>query len=474
MATNDSRRAAYVLYKAFRFNVLFNTSTFTGNLVISLIAAYFFRQLGYGDAVDYVFFLTLLSIGLWITEAIPPFAVGILLLAMLVLGFGTDYIVESEEHNASIYINTWTSNVIWLLLGGFFLAEAMKEVQLDQSLFKLSIKFFGTRADRLLFGLMLMTALGSMLMSNTATAAMMISSVMPLIRNLGKSSPFTRALLTGIAAAASIGGIGTIIGSAPNAIAVGALMEKGVRVTFLGWMILGFPTAIFFLYLFWLYLVKTLKISNLNIDMNSIVLPTSDTVEPYKKRVVLVVLVLTFALWLTEPVHGIPLAGTSILPIVLLTLTQVITADHIRSLPWEVLMLVAGGLGLGIALADVGLTQIIMQKINSLHLAIFIVAVIFVWFAVLLSNVMSNTAAASILVPLAISLSEPYGTIVPLMIPLSCACALFLPVSTPPNAVAYATGYLEQKDFRKGGKFFILIGPPIAFCVVVLWWVLFF
>jgi sodium-dependent dicarboxylate transporter 2/3/5 len=472
MASNDSRRASYVLYKTLRLNVLFNTSTFGGNLLLSLVFTFLFRKMGYGDAVDYVFFLSVLSVGLWASEAIPPFAVGILVLSMLVLGFGTDYIFQHNKHDVAIYINTWTSNVIWLLLGGFFLAEAMKEAQLDRSLFVLSVKFFGTRPEGLLLGLMLTTALGSMIMSNTATAAMMISSVMPLIRVLGRESAFTKALLVGIPAAASLGGMGTIIGSAPNAIAVGALVETGVKITFLGWMLLGFPMALLMVYIFWSFLVKIHKIKQLNLDLSEIKIEEQKP-DLFKKRVVLVVLLLTLALWLTESLHGIPLAATSVVPIVLLTLTQVITADQVRALPWEVLMLVAGGLALGIALNNVGLTQIVMDKINSLHLAVFIVAVIFVWVAILLSNVMSNTAAASILVPLAVSLTEPYGTTVALMIPLSCACALSLPVSTPPNAVAYATGYVEQREFMKGGKLLILIAPPIVFVVVMLWWFVF-
>jgi solute carrier family 13 (sodium-dependent dicarboxylate transporter), member 2/3/5 len=132
-------------------------------------------------------------------------------------------------------------------------------------------------------------------------------------------------------------------------------------------------------------------------------------------------------------------------------------------------MLVAGGLALGIALVDVGLADIIMGKINNLPVAVAVVAVMFSLIAVLLSNVMSNTAAASILIPLSITLPAPFGVAVPVIVAISCSCSLLLPVSTPPNAIAYATGLIDQKEFRKGGVFFIIAGPTTAFLAVMAW-----
>jgi solute carrier family 13 (sodium-dependent dicarboxylate transporter), member 2/3/5 len=114
MSSNDSRYAAKRWYKKLHLGWIFNTSTFIGNFVIALIITYFFRQLEYGDAIDYVFLLTILSIGLWITEAIPPFAVGIFIIAMLLLGFGTDFLLD-ERAPVEIYVGTWTSNVVCLV-----------------------------------------------------------------------------------------------------------------------------------------------------------------------------------------------------------------------------------------------------------------------------------------------------------------------------------------------------------------------
>lgn len=177
----------------------------------------------------------------------------------------------------------------------------------------------------------------------------------------------------------------------------------------------------------------------------------------------------TVLMWLTEPLHGIPVAATSAIPIVFLTMTQVIHSEHVRSLPWDTLMLVAGGLALGIALVEVGLAEIVMVKINALPLPKVFIAIIFCLVAVLLSNVMSNTAAASILVPLSLALPGIYGIAGPVMVAISCSCSLLLPVSTPANAIAFATGMVEQKDFRPGGVFFIFLGPILAFLAVMAW-----
>ena len=468
MSDNDSRFAAFTRYGKKQLGWLFNTSTFTGNLVISGIAVYFFRQLGYGDAVDYVFFVSLLAIGLWITEAIPPFAVGILIIGMMLLGFGTEFILD-ETSDVEVYVDTWTSNVIWLLLGGFFLAEGMRVAHLDKSLFAFTLKRFGTHPRKLLFGLMLTTAIGSMVISNTATTAMMLGSVLPLVTQLGKAHPMSKALLIGIPAAATLGGIGTIIGSTPNAIAAGALQEVGVAISFLDWMLFGIPAAIILLYIYYRFLVRQLPvdINAYEVDWQSLTVVNRSRIR--NRRAVLITLVITILLWMTEKLHGVPAAATSAVPIVLLTLTQVITAKDVRNVPWETLMLVAGGLALGIAIVDVGLARIAMDALMSLSIWPIGLLIIFAYLAGIVSNVMSNTAAAAILVPLGISLAGIYGLAAPVVIAISCSSALMFPVSTPSNAISFATGLIDQKEFRNGGLLMALLSPVVGIGVAMLW-----
>lgn len=470
MIYNDSRRAAILLYRKFKLGWVWATSTFIGNMGLALGGTYFFSQLGYDSDVNYVFFLSVLAVGLWVTESLPPFAVGIFTIAALLLGFGTDLILPEHRSPVEVYLGTWTSNVIWLLLGGFFLAEGMSIVKLDRNLFSFTLKRFGQNPSRLLLGMMIMTALGSMVMSNTATTAMMVTSVLPFVRQLGKSTAYSKALLIGIPAAATLGGMGTIIGSTPNAIAVGALQETGVHISFVEWMIFGFPAALLGTYFFWRFLNSRLIKNNQLPELpNQIEYADTEVPTRFSKNAVLFTLFITIGLWLTEPIHHIPIAATSAIPIVLLTLFQVVKADHVRRLPWDTLMLVAGGLALGIAMVNVGLSKLIMEHITSLHIHPIMIAIIFAFLAVLISNIMSNTAAASIIIPLGLALPGMWSFSVPLIVALSCSCALLLPVSTPSNAIAFSTGMVQQKDFRTGGILMIFLGPILAFVSVIMY-----
>lgn len=461
MAENDSRFAAVrIIYQKTPLRWLLNTSTFVGNLVVALLLTWLFQPGDLPLESKYVLFLLILSVGLWITEAIPPFAVGIFIIAYMVFVFGTDYFFTST-YDVSKYVGTWTSSVIWLLLGGFFLAEGMKIVKLDVYLFRFTLNQFGNSAHRLLLGMMLTTGIASMVMSNTATTAMMIASVLPLVKSLGKKAPLSKALLVGVPAAASVGGIGTIIGSTPNAIAVGALEGAGIRISFVEWMVMGIPIALALIFSLWKYLTKKLGIKDRVIDTTFLKKERAE-VDMTKRKIVVATTVFTVLLWMTEPWHKIPLAGTSAVPIVILTLTRIISSTDVRQLPWDTLMLVAGGLSLGLALVDFKLASWFMTQLFAFDIPNFGLTVLFIVLTILLSNIMSNTAASSILIPLGISLSGVFQMAAPLIISVCASCALFLPVSTPPNAIAYASGEVKQDDFRISGIFIGLLGPVIA------------
>ncbi|MDT0293691.1 SLC13 family permease [Mesonia ostreae] len=467
MGSNDSRRSSFKYYRDKTLGRLFNTSTFLGNVVIAFLVTYFIPFEGFTPAMDCVLFLTVLALGLWITEAIPPFAVGIFIIGYLVFTLGSDYFLETPMP-IDDYVGAWTSDVIWLLLGGFFLAEGMKRVELDRTLFRFTVRRFGTKPKRLLYGLMMMTAVASMFMSNTATAAMMIGSIMPLVSKLGKENPFTRSLLIGIPAAASVGGIGTIIGSTPNAIVVGALETIGVKITFLTWMVFGVPLALFLVWSFWKYLSSKNITNVVDLDLSFLDEEPEHLVPVKEKWIVIITLFFTVLLWSTESLHGIPLAATSAVPIVVLTLTSIISADQVRGLPWDTLMLVAGGLALGLAIVDVGLAHKFIVMLKSFNFPLLLLAIIFGYLTLGMSNVMSNTAAAAILIPITLGLPGIYQVSVPLIIALSASCALFLPVSTPPNAIAYSTNLVNQKDFRIGGIYFAGVAPIFIFPLGIL------
>ena len=173
----------------------------------SMLAAFLLMRLiggpDFTQSQNYVLFLLFFSIGLWLTEAIPPFAVGLFIMAYLFFTLGSVHI-NADPVAAGKYVQTFSSSIIWLLLGGFFLAEAMTKTGIDVHLFRFALKLSGKVPGNILLGIMLMTMTASMILSNSATTSMVIASVMPLIRNLGKNT-FARALLLGIPIAASVG-----------------------------------------------------------------------------------------------------------------------------------------------------------------------------------------------------------------------------------------------------------------------------
>lgn len=444
---------------------------------VALLLTFVLRDPSFAITQDYVMFLMFFAIGLWITEAIPPFAVGILIIGFIVFTMGRESTIDVQQ-----YVQTWSDGVIWLFLGGFFLAEGMKKTKLDIVLMKFALPKFGTKSKYILLGLMIITAVTSAFMSNTATTALMIASITPIAIQLGKEAPLNKAILLGIPSAAAFGGMATIIGSAPNAIAVGALEAVGVRISFVEWMMVGTPVAFILTVIFWrILLIKyNLRNENLSLDFlteEEIIDEDMMEEEKIKKRIVVGVFLLTFGLWLTSKFTGIPTSAISGIPIVAFTMLGIIDADDVRSLPWDVLMLVAGGLALGMAIQEQGLATYFVSQISNFQIEYYALLLLFGLITVTLSNFMSNTAASSILIPVAISLSSLAGNyspmILPLVIGLSASCALLLPVSTPPNAIAYSTGNLNQKDFMLGGISIGLLGPLVAI-VITLFMVTFF
>ncbi len=481
---SDSRRASSRVLK--RMERVVDSQQriiyFLLSILLALWITHGLKADNFTPAQTYVLFLLFFSIGLWVSEAIPPFAVGIMIVGFLVFFLGNPEVNHPDSaHYIRVekFVQTWSNSVIWLMLGGFFLAEGMKKTGLDLEVFKWSVSKFGDKPSSILMGIMLATAVASMVMSNTATTAMMIASVMPLLRTMDENAPFAKALLLGIPSAAAIGGMGTIIGSPPNAIVVDAINHVhsiDFEVGFLEWMIFGVPIALVLVFITWWFLLRK-YVPNLDrIDLNIFQEPVvEETVEPehgrernIRKKIVLGVLGVTILLWLTGKIHEIPTAAVSGLPIIVLTMLSIISGDDVRQLPWDTLMLVAGGLSLGLAIQETGLASYFVAELQNVKLDFWVLVVVFALATIVFSNIMSNTATATILVPVASLWGGPNPLILPLVIGLCASCALFLPVSTPPNAIAFSTGRLQQSDFRLGGLIVGLIGPIL----IILWVIL--
>ena len=476
----DSRRAAERLTNRMQDVVESQRRViyFLSSLVLAFLATFFMAEQSaeITQVQQYVLFILIFAVSLWVTEAIPPFAVGLLIVGLLIFLLGRSGVNEPGDPNyikVERFAQTWSNSVIWLLLGGFFLAEGLKKTGLDRALFKISVSYVGDNPRRLLLGLMMVTAIASMVMSNTATTAMMLASITPFIHQVGSTKNISKMLLIGIPAAAAIGGMGTIIGSPPNVIAVDAINNylegtggSSFRVGFLEWMLVGVPVALLLVVVFWQALLRRypLTVTKVNIQLEE----TEDQNDPlnpvhkFRRQTVLGVLVSTILLWLTGNFTGIPAAAVSAIPIIVLPMVSIVTADDVRELPWDTLMLVAGGLSLGLAISESGLARLMVSQLEALSFYQYLFMVVFALVTVFLSNIMSNTAAATILIPIAAIVPGVDPVSMSMIIGLCASCALFLPVSTPPNAIAFSTGFVDQKDFRLGGVLIGGLGPVVA------------
>ena len=479
----DSRRYALKflvklnnkIYK--RINWQSRLTMFVVSLLIGFAGVYLLKDDSFTDPQTNVMFILFFAIALWVTEAIPPFAVGILIVGYLVFSLG-----YQEAEDVKQYVDTWSDSVIWLFLGGFFLAEGMKKTKLDAALLRITVPKLGNQSKYILLGLMMITGILSMLMSNTATTAMMIATISPILTQFGKSAPITKSLLIGIPTAAAIGGMGTIIGSAPNAIAVGALEGIGISISFIEWMLIGVPVSLLLIFIFWkaLLLKYTFKAKTLSLDFLSNEQTKIDDEDDHgetqhqkkQQRIMLVILGITLFFWLSSQWTGIPVAMVSGIPIVGLTMLGIVDSDEVRQIPWDTLMLVAGGLALGLAVQQYGLADYFISLVAFENINIYVLYLVFGLITVILSNIMSNTATATIMIPISISLVQlnqlGKPSVMVFIIALSASCALLLPVSTPPNAISFSTGMLEQKEFRYGGVLLGILGPILVIFFVLL------
>jgi sodium-dependent dicarboxylate transporter 2/3/5 len=434
---------------------------------VALALTKFLSAPGFNDSQNYVLFLLFFSIGLWVTEAIPPFAVALFIMSYLVVTLGNPRF-NSEPQQVDKYVQTFSNSIIWLILSGFFLAESMSRTGLDTDFFRFSMKLSGNKPNNILLGIMVTTMVASSVLSNTATTSMMIASIIPVVRsNPGNS--FAKSLILGIPLAATIGGMSTIIATPANAIAVGALENNGVSVSFLNWMRVGVPLAIVLTFACWFLLSKIYIKGNYtsNIEI-TVAEKNSDEKNKRQRVIVIVVLTVTVLFWLTTSLHKLSVSAVSIIPIVSLTMTGILRAEDIRKLPWDTLLLVAGGLSLGLSLQETRQLEHFSRNLVGSPLPPITLYFIFAYLTMIFSNIMSNTATATILIPLGIYLMPDHIKQITVIIGLATSTSLLLPVSTPPNAIAYSTGFIEQKDLLKGGLLVSLIGPALVVLLTVL------
>ncbi|MBC7001269.1 SLC13/DASS family transporter [Photobacterium sp. BZF1] len=418
---------------------------------------------------------------LWVLEPVPVFATSILIITSQLImisdsGLHTFRTPPAGHEMGEVLkytdiLGSFSSPIIILFMGGFALAIAASKYELDNNLARVLLKPFGTQPKYIMLGLMLITAVFSMFMSNTATTVMMLALLTPIVASVPKGDIGIKALVLCIPIAANTGGIATPIGTPPNAIALQYLTGENA-ISFLGWMMIGLPFVILQLAFAWWLLQKMFPSTQTHMQLEL----NGQFQKSWQAIVVYVTFGLTILLWMTSSLHGMNVYVVSIIPLAVFTLTGIMGKDEIKLINWEVLWLVAGGIAIGLALDKTGLARALAHAVDYDALspiAVVLTLSIICW---LMANFMSNTATANLLIPIAAAVAASMESLAALgglqgvlvVVAFSASLGMILPVSTPPNSLAYSTGLIESKDMAKTGLIIGVVGLAVVYLGAML------
>ena len=420
---------------------------------------------------------------MWILEVIPTWTTSVVAIVAILLttsNKGLGFLMEKDNigelTNYKTVMAAFADPVIMLFLGGFVLAFAATKVGLDVQLAKVMLKPFGTNPKKVLLGVLLVIGVFSMFMSNTATAAMMLTFLTPVLATLPKDGGGRISLALAIPIAANLGGMGTPIGTPPNAIALGALQEADYNITFVGWMIRMVPYVLVMLVFAWLLLMKLYPFKAKSIELKIEGTPIKTT--PFQKYVVWVTFALTIILWVGESLFKVNSNIVALIPFAVFSATGILKSRDLEHINWAVLWMVAGGFALGTALNQTGLASNLIQTIPFANWNALVVMLVGGFICYFLSNFISNSASANLVVPILIVVGKAMsGTPafealggVPAMITGVAICAslaMCLPVSTPPNALAHSTGMITTRQMATVGIIIGVVGLVLGYAMLI-------
>ena len=420
---------------------------------------------------------------MWILEVIPTWTTSVVAIVSILLttsNKGLGFLIAKENvgalTNYKDIMAAFADPVIMLFLGGFVLAFAATKVGLDVQLAKVMLKPFGTNPKTVLLGVLLVIGTFSMFMSNTATAAMMLTFLTPVLATLPKDGGGRISLALAIPIAANIGGMGTPIGTPPNAIALGALQEAGYGITFAGWMLRMVPYVLVMLIFAWFLLMKLYPFKAKSIELKIEGAPVK--VTPFQKYVVWVTFALTIILWVGESLFKVNSNIVAMIPFAVFSATGILKSRDLEHINWAVLWMVAGGFALGTALNQTGLAMTLIKTIPFASWNALVVMLVGGFICYFLSNFISNSAAANLVVPILIVVGkammgnpsfEALGGVPAMIIGVAiCASlAMCLPVSTPPNALAHSTGMINTKQMATVGIVLGTVGFILGYLMLI-------
>lgn len=425
-----------------------------------------------------------MAVMLWITEAIPAWATSIAIIFVLlfcVSNSSFNFLQGNEGQYGQLLDSVgimacFADPTIILFLGGFILAIAATKSGLDVWMAKTLIKPFGKKSENVLLGFLLITGVFSMFISNTATAAMMLTFLTPVFKALPANGKGRIALTMSIPIGANLGGMGTPIGTPPNAFAYKVLNDPAglnMQISFGQWMLIMVPLVLVLLFIAWIVLKKFFPFTQKTIELNI----QGDMSRNWRTAVVGITFVVTILLWVMGKYVGVNSNTVAMLPIAIFAITGVITAKDLQKIDWGVIWMVAGGFALGLALNGTGLAKVAIQAIPFDAWSPIVILIIAGLVCYFLSNFISNTATAALMIPILTVVCEGMGEKLSVIggtstmligIAVAASAAMTLPISTPPNAIAYSTGLIDQKDMAKTGIVIGFLTLIIGFALLIV------
>ena len=402
---------------------------------------------------------------MWMFEIIPAWATSVTTIVFLLLAVSNKGLTNADMGalvNFRELMASFADPIIMLFLGGFVLAIAASKVGLDIVLARVMLKPFGTNPKWVLLGFLTLISVMSMFMSNTATAAMMLAFLAPVLRTLPVDGGGRVSLAMSIPIAANIGGLGTPIGTPPNAIAIGQLAAMDINIGFGAWMIRMVPVVIIMILFAWWLLMFLFPFKAK--DVKIVIQPDEHHQIGWEFWVVTITFIATILLWMTGEITHLNSNVVALIPFGVFALVGIFKRDDFTKIDWHVLWMVAGGFAIGTALNKTGLAAALVESIPFGSWSVIAVLVISGLLGWLLSNFISHSSAAN---------SEQFAafggvTTLLVCVAASTSFAMLLPISTPPNAIACSTGLIKTNDMAKVGLIIGLVGIALAYAVIMV------
>lgn len=439
-------------------------------------------------AIDRVIAIAAWMIVWWITEAVSISVTALIPLALFpLLGIGDIKSVASNYANPIVY----------LFFGGFVIALALEKVQLHKRIALSILKITGTKANGIVLGFMIATALMSMWISNTASTVVMLPiavSVIQLLMNdadgfTKNDKNFALSIMLGIAFAANIGGMSTLIGTPPNSVMLAFLNESyNIDIGFFQWMKMGVPFAILMLAITYFCITRIFFPNRLGRigESGNIIQNELKKLGPMSRgeKIVLIIFLCTAIAWMLRSylntlLPNITLTDTTISVIAALAMFIIplnlkkgefpLDWKDTSRLPWGILILFGGGLALASGLKDAGFIAMIGDYISSqTDWSIWVVTAVLIFLMLFMTELMSNVALVTILIPLVVGIA--IGMDVPILqmvipVTLASSCAFMLPMATPPNAIVFASGHVRVGQMARIGIVLNLISVGLLFAI---------